>query len=233
MKTIKALKKHAWKPKPVFLFGFELEGGYPTGQDYLFNQLLKSVYGKQVETSEDWSVNFNNSFNSIEIKTPPLPENTAIKKFFILIEKLKEFGFVTNQSCGLHVNISEKKLFQFNTLENPVVKKLCWNFGNKFPVSVWRRAFKRQRNSYCEWTKNHQKYFKRSWKSIHCMAKDRSIERGAIFIDKVNLNNPKNRRIEIRVAGNSNYHSNKELLLNYINTIREHMYVAYDKAFET
>lgn len=225
MKTIKVLKEHVRKPKPVFLFGFEIEGAYPKQKEIY--QLLQSVYGREVDSDVDCSIDCSSRFEPIEIKTPPLPEKKAIEKLLILLEKLNRFGFITNRTCGFHVNISEQNIFNETLAEGQNVKKFCWFFGSRFPVSEWRKAFKRQRNYYCEWSRDYKRYFARHWRHMNNMLSDNCLDRGAIALDKMNSYTSRCRRIEIRIAGNKDYHKNKKLLQDYLDSIREHAYSAY------
>jgi hypothetical protein len=209
--------------KPEFLVGFEIEGGIKSYQET--DPIFNSVYGKKWLSDDDGSLEFDDyNILTVEYKTPPLPEKEAFKKIFEVFEKLNQVGFKTNNTCGFHVNISEKNLF----LKGGVTKRrgFCWHFARELQPRIWLKAFRRVTNDYCYWNAEHSEYFKDGKSPNEIRYLDFNLGRGAIAFGKA-LQKGERSRLEIRAAGNANYTKKFSLLNEYFKAIRKSMYNAY------
>ena len=116
MKTQRVLAKQIKKPQ--FLIGFEIEGGIDAFREDEYRKLLNSIYGLKWVRDDDGSLEFYDDIGgvdeiaTVEFKTPALQEKEAFQNIFKAFNGLNDIGFFTNETCGFHVNISEKNIFQ-------------------------------------------------------------------------------------------------------------------------
>lgn len=213
-------------PAPKFKYGFEIEGAYKVGDSEKIKSATRLVYPNGAVFGADYSINAPYGYHTVEIKTPPQAENKALVNIIRLFEKLQEVGFITNSSCGFHVNISEAATFVDGHLEeNEKLKNFCKALSEKLKVQEWRSKFRRNRNSYCCWGKKVQNMYKE--------------KRFTSFNDKcsaINILNAKEyilksqRRVELRIAGNKDYHANLPLMREYLGDIQKAAHLSYQYA---
>lgn len=179
--------------------GFEIEA-YMAGDDYLsFTYDVKNI-DKKILFGDDGSIQLNDednlkqdeegtSFDVFEIKTFPLPVAKSLSVLSKIFKLMIKYGVKTNDSTGLHVNISHDNKSRQKDF-NPVT------FLN---TDLWARLlkkYKREDNEYC---------------LIHHLKDDSLYEifRQAGEYDEhhsaVSFRNYPT-RIEIRTFGNKNYH---------------------------
>ena len=261
MKTQRALVKQIKKPE--FLIGFEIEGAIEIAKREEYRKALDNIYGRgKWIWDSDGSLEFEDEelppeilvndcwgediIETVEFKTPPLPEKEAFQKAFNIFEELNKIGFFTNKSCGFHVNISEKNLFKHRARINFIeyedmneisfsasvhkLCKFCWYFTNDLKPSFWLKMFNRSRNLYCSWGKSYSKIFDdKNYLRVLDYEFNCDLDRGAINTSNIE-SSAKKRRIEIRIAGNKDYTKKFDLLNKYFEAIRSSMYKAYNFA---
>ena len=184
--------------------------------------------------------NYEPWYEPVEIITPPLYIGEALKKLdnlLILLVNLEEAGlFRTNSSCGLHVNISERKLFR--------ERYSAYNFTHKFiktfdPIK-WKLKFRRKSNMYCRMQKETLESFRKA--KLGAFVNNRKsygfhpLRNHYSAINTANIDRGRNsntKRLEIRVAGNTGYHSNSARMQDYMKDVTDAMNKAAQAALKT
>ena len=152
LQTVKpiALIKKVRKAYPRFVMGFEFEGCIRVNDYNTFINGLTAIAPKHISTGSDSSIVPPNwdTYYTREIRTTKLPVKKAIK----LLQKILEYMaahttsgvFVTNKTCGLHINVSENKVFKENK-QSTYFGHLCFLVDEKKILA----RFKRSNNRYC------------------------------------------------------------------------------------
>jgi len=171
---------------------------------------LKEWLGKNVVdgvSKSEWAITDDGSINShgngpgvgIEIVSPPLPTEEALDGLQSIFRFIKKYDLVTNESTGLHINISIPHL-----RERLDPLKLILFMGEEHILEKWART-----NN--EYTKSHAKEIVDDIKN-HGVPKETGIfEVLNRFLSKhkyhtVNLSKLAAGYLEFRVAGGDNYH---------------------------
>ncbi len=134
------------RSRPSFYMGFEIEGcvSDEVRQDLIAYVLaLYPGHGKNSLIHHDGSI--RPKCRGIEIVTPPMAAHTALEKLEWLMGMLSVLSseglFETNGTCGLHVNLSEAKSFDW---PNPKTRhQFTYEFMKRLDIVKWRRAFGR------------------------------------------------------------------------------------------
>jgi len=214
-------------PAPKFKYGFEVEGAYPSEKYDTVRKIVNSIYPKGGVIGDDCSLEFNDSYETVEIKTPAQSELRALANIFKLFYRLNGIGFKTNKTCGFHVNLSETKLFKqpLHSGEQKL-QKFCCGMAQHLDVIKWRKQFKRDRNYFCGWNDEKRGYFKNPWSVWGSWDKC-----SAININNIkHVGNASQRRLELRIAGNENYHSNYSVMKEYLQDVQKAAHLSYQHA---
>ena len=215
--------------KPNHKVGFELELYIHSSVYSQFLKDIREVYpgsgtgNQRLSVVGDGSLNYHPGYNSIEIRTPPLNAETAFLRYdelLAIVTNYDQAGFIkTDAQCGLHVNISESKIFQ-----NP---DNAYNFTHKFikyfdPIK-WRKKFDRSSNQYCRFSARQLKQLRKT-RNINFVGTQLSNHYSAINTENIHeYTNPKYRRLEIRSAGNTGYYANSGRMQNFLEDVNDAM----------
>ena len=233
--TIKVIKKpdvvKAKTPKPKFLVGFEIEGAFPNpnARDYSYmipsgaRSACQKIYNGKLRFDDDGSIYVGMKWIPCEIKTPPLEATVAIEKCIALFKILNELGFITNYSCGFHVNVSEPNILK---KDFPVRDRFAYGFIKNFNAKKWRKSYHRTNSQWCRQF-NVPENFK-SYNEQNFIGKGQSVyvKTNSCWIQ------PEHRRLELRVAGCKDYHVKIPLFKSYIADVCETLVKAYDYTME-
>lgn len=175
--------------------------------------------------------------NGIEIRTPVLSLDEGRDLFERILDFLKAEtarNFKTNETCGLHVNLSEV------TMSATEAKHRLWyaHLARGFPEHTTLAKFNREDNEFC------YPLFARGPVSQRPSAEEivESIEQSfgsygehgkyhtvGFHGEDCRVNSPSNaRRVEFRCLGNTNYHKKRKLLNETVDTIVKHATRAYE-----
>lgn len=202
---------------PVFLMGFEIEGCIDPEYKDDFVAFVHELYPNAHDNLVHRDGSIRPKSKGMEISTPPLPQNEAIEKLewlFGMISILSEEGlFETNHTTGFHVNISEVNTFRLRG--RAIRARYAYNFIKLANPEKWRSKFRRSKNKYCFWESTPLKIEDVDKCANHWCA---------INTQHLNVNNPLNRRIEVRVAGGTNY---PEKTAEFLLDIQDAMLEAY------
>lgn len=218
---------------PNFIYGFEFEGGVLASDYRAFCNGLKHIHPDMTIDIDNSIKNLPEDFTVIEFSTKKLPEREA----FILLEEIlsylwlvsQENIFVSNDTCGFHVNMSEVNIFN-----NRKQLKFYSNIVYNFEENEFLKLFGREHNNTCRpfKTTNKCKTVEKIYERIKRL--DRIAPQVGYF-DRVPRNkkyyaialrenpqdeNEKNHRIEFRFMGNKNYHLREKDLTKSIHYIR-------------
>jgi hypothetical protein len=227
------------KISPKIFIGVEFEGilnrcAYDTLCDYLYSLNHYMVIGQDASI-RGYS---HSKYYGIEIRTPKLPYKQGLQILEDIICFLQELSyaglFKTNNTCGLHINISES--YSFRTREN---REKFYSFVlSEFKESEMLRLYRRSNNRYCL-PLNIPEDIKSDVSKIQNYIDNHEIERDG-FINKVkgfkylaaSLREPTNRvnssRLEFRYLGNTGYQLKTDKLKISIDHIKE----CVDNAFQ-
>jgi hypothetical protein len=212
------------KKIPEFFIGFEFEGYVKWDREDDFMDELYAL-DPAISVGEDGSIEPPNDYNPHEIRTDALP----LKKGLILLNKILAFFeekqsekiWGTNKSCGMHINISEKNIFNDQTASEKFYCRMLQKFHQKRILKM----FDRSKNTYC-----HAIPIKKSWKEnfdkLYFDFKsdngDNSANESDIYMqDKyLAMAYRDGERIEFRCLGNKNY----ELKKDKIDKTIQHIY---------
>lgn len=222
---------------PKFIYGFEFEGVVLFSDYNEFCRGLREIHPKMT-IDEDSSIRkIPEGYVAIEFSTQKASKKSAFKVLDEILSYLwlmsQDGIFLTNSTCGFHVNMSEEKIFQFGK-QLEYYSNIVWNFEeNKF-----LKLFKRQRSTYCRpfKTTNRCNDVNDVFKKIKHLD---SIANNIPYYERIPANkkyyaialreNPekldeKNTRIEFRFMGNKDYHLRQKDLtdsLSHIITVAE------------
>lgn len=237
--------------KPQFVLGFELEGLVKYGHQEEFDAGLHAIK-RGIDRGTDGSVEgyfvqpTKDAFgydrtplrrdigNGIEIRTPPLPKDASLELFYKILEYLEEWtvnkNFKTNESCGLHVNLSERQMIKtYQGFQKFYTHLIC-----KFPEHDVLKLFNRSNNNFCHplFTRGEDKsdfasilqrvdYSHLGKNKYHTVAFHSTTDS---YPDHI-----KYRRVEFRCLGNTNYHRKVDKLRTALDLILECATDAYQK----
>ncbi len=222
---MKQKKKIIFTNNSDIRLGFELEcvitsariynqrrGGYTRSSKWRrFCYTIHNIQ-KGINIGEDGSINTYNAggfARGVELRTLPLPPKDAMILLEKLFEVINEFGF-TNNSCGLHVNISSKNkenMKKFNPL--PFLHSKIWN--------QILSKFGRKNNGYCRPVVNNKK-----GRTNVDVLKTLSVSTNkyrCVTLSNFGSGLNKTSRIEIRGFGNSIYTRKFNLVSKYVKKI--------------
>jgi putative amidoligase enzyme len=210
--TIKPFPPFVKGDAPALYLGFEIEGCIDEGARPDLIAYLRDLYPR---TPIDHLVHRDGSIRpqsrAIEIVTPPLPQHEAFERLEWLLGTLsvltEEGLFETNASCGLHVNVSDA--VSFKTPQRTHRERFAYAFLHKLDAAKWRRSFRRGRNRYCGWTKPPESVADINGGTY-------ANHYSAINTQNLHDGDPNARRIEVRAAGGSHYHTKHERLRDYL-----------------
>lgn len=198
--------------------GFEFEVASNIGRRKLLSMFNEHT-DWNAKVSDDCSIDNESMKYRVEIKTPPTPAGSALRKLKRALKFFQDNEVTTNYSTGLHVNIS--------------FRKSGYNFdidGTKLQILVddlkWLKRFDRIENEYCESPKislneiicDYQTFLRRRHLENQATVEDyleyisNVIEEGdtellekycAVNVGKLEYKNP---YVEFRVIGGENYH---------------------------
>ena len=134
----------------------------------------------------------------VEVRTPPLPANEAVKLLKRLFKIVAKYGF-TNDSCGLHLNFScrnQKKRILFNPIlfaAHPIWEEIG-------------KAFNREDNDFCLNHAENYSFNKVSdlYENGESLIEDCRDKYSAVNLGYLSDDNTG--RIEIRIMGGEDYH---------------------------
>lgn len=218
--------------RPTFYYGFEFEG-MVLEQDYIsFVMGLRSIDPHVVVTEDNSIKKIPAGYRNIEFCTRKLPEKPAL----IVLEEMlsylwlvsQEKIFLTNSTCGFHVNMSEKNIFE-RGLQLRYYSDIILNFNEK----EFLKKFRRERSTYCRPFKSVNKCetFEQIYEKVKYLDK---VAPNVGYYERVPLNkkyyavalrenpaneNEKNHRIEFRFIGNKDYHLREKDLTSSMNHI--------------
>lgn len=234
--------------KPQFRVGFELEGLVKYGHQTAFDEGLRNV-APGIDRGTDGSCqgDFTDGFgtghqgNGIEIRTPVLSLDEGLSlfdKILLFLGEEEDAGrFKTNDTCGLHVNLSEK-----NMVKNHL--RFCRFYAHlvsHFPERRVLKLFNRTDNEFC-----HPLFVSRGQARadyLELMALASASDFGREKYHSVGLHSyggatdnvgdtdcgePEKRRVEFRCLGNTNYHRNFEKLHTALDLIVASANYAYE-----
>lgn len=219
---------------PIFMAGFEFEG---IVREECWNQFKVSLknLSPHIQLGTDNSIrNIPSGYRSVEIRTSTL----TLEKGLLLLEELfcffyiasQENDFITNDTCGFHINVSEKGLFA----KEKQVDFYC-NILKDFDEERVLKAFDRLNNRYCkrifkeDEEKDIEKINKR-FKNNLDGDKYLSVSlRGSPQHGSYNGPSVKYQRVEFRCLGNKDYHLKFNELEDSINHIHETIVNSYEK----
>lgn len=205
--------------KPIFRYGFEFEGIVLSKYWAEFKNGLREI-NPNINIGYDASiVGVPFGYHNIEFSTPKLSEKCAFVQFEDILCYLwilsQESIFITNSSCGLHINMSEANIFSSG-------KQLQYysNIVANFDEDAILKLFGRENSTYCRAFKksNRCRSVGAIYKKISYLDK---IQDRIDYYQRNRLNkkyycvalreNPtdsfeKNHRIEFRAIGNKDYH---------------------------
>lgn len=233
------------KSRPSFYMGFELEGCVTDDARDDLKAYVASLYpGHRLSDLIHHDGSIRPKCRGIEIVTPPMTANRAIEKLEWLLGMLSVMSdeglFQTNGSCGLHVNLSESKSFDWPNAD--ARHQFTYEFMKRFDPAKWLKTYRRTRNKYCWW-----KGLPADAKDVHRdeqtmeMAKVIAVRDGygiatahekakhwaAINTTHLNADSSNSRRIEVRVAGGKDYHADIERLRDFLLDIQAAASEAY------
>lgn len=206
------------KKIPEFLIGFEIEGCMERSIFGEFVNYLHDLYEGDGDYPFDRSVRarVGKTFAPFEFCTPALPLEEAQEKIGWLLGILnilsEEEYFETNQTCGFHVNISEA-----HTFRSPFRKyreKIAYEFMHGFDIMKWRATFKRVHSRYCKWKnppRTIQDVARVPVGKNECGTRTSFGHYWGINACHLNRIRPAERRLEIRVGGNEDYHKHPDI----------------------
>ena len=207
------MKKINWTNNTDVRLGFEVECAVVASRHRQFYKKLRELNG-QVSVGYDGSIRVRDTLDRVaEIRTVPLPPKDALALLKKVFDIVNEYGY-TNQSCGLHVNISSarrSKMRNFNPL--PFLSSKLWN--------EILRKFKRASNGYCKSVVTNR--------DRHLSKVDRLFNLSSALDNKyrcVNLTNfargtRKSSRVEVRGFGNTDYTKKFDTIEVYVKRIEK------------
>lgn len=216
--------------------------------DDFFNAIVLLGDYSLIQIGEDMSIkDIPEGYVSLEIRTKVLPSGKAIRLFeeilsFLYICSQTE-DFITNYSCGLHINISEKKVFD-NGKQLDFYAHILQNFDEMNLLQVFQRLnnkyclpfFKDGDNKDIASIKHKFALCKRRERAAAARGEERAAKESKYFVVALR-NSPvhedfegedkKNERIEFRGIGNKDYHLRFDDLNASINHMLEVVQLAY------
>ncbi len=222
---------------PKYLVGFEFEGliRREVWEDfrYCLMNLSNDKDGRSmILWGADPSISQVSGYRTVEFRTKPLALKPGLEllewvlSFLYLASETKDW--LTNRSCGFHMNISEKKVFQ-SRRQISLYAHVLTRFDEKRVL----RRFGREHNEYCapfinkiyagcvdsNNPKDIARFFRESYNHDDCNKKYFSV---ALRDSPRSWSNRlKNHRIEFRGMGNKDYHLKHEELKHSINEMVE------------
>ena len=121
--------------------GFELEFGADVSFLTLRNRMKKDLGINGVKIHEDYSVETDKKYNG-ELVTPVWNYSEGCKNLRRIFKWLRKNNITTNDSTGLHVNLSYKKPLLNHAIDPSAVLLLTDDIK-------WLRKFNRMTNTYC------------------------------------------------------------------------------------
>lgn len=222
-----------FKLKPHFYYGFEFEG--MVNRQFLldFKMGLQNL-NSRIKFGRDSSiVSIPYEYMDIEFQTPKQNEKEAFELLEEILSYLvimtEEKIFITNQSCGFHINMSEKNIFQHgfqlqyysNILHNFDESKILKTFGRE--NSTYCRNFKK--TNRCNTVKsiyNRIKYLDDIQDDVNYYNRVPSNKKyySVALRENPRRSNEHNHRIEFRGIGNKDYHLRTKDLTEAITHVR-------------
>ena len=218
--------------------GFEVECYVKSKHAKTFESLVFAehsgvVFDDDGSIEPPWDREYENEddggYKTFELQTPVLPPGSALRLLDKIFYYLRKYGG-TNESCGLHVNISstnKKRMKRFNPLPfivNPMWEKLLKDFGredndyclpicrlekNKSPMALVESGFLNGDGDYCG----------SGFDKDSCI--NMSHWYGGERLDS---------RIEIRGPGGDKYHRRFRVVSHYVKKIIKLFVLCCDKA---
>lgn len=204
-----------------FFIGFEVETCFHGSSDELN---VRRAIGRGVQMGTDGSISPRPGDWSAELRTQPLIGLKAFKRLEKVFNAVSEYGY-TNQSTGLHVNlspVSDELYYEINPFYlvcHPLFKEI-------------KKRFKRENNNYCQAYHPPRKpsqnnialsLFRKcvNANSVHhpSITGRYHGHYSAVNFDNMALPRTKCSRIEIRAFGNTNYHKRLQEVAFWTNQI--------------
>lgn len=219
------------KADPDFRIGFEIEGCMHRAVWPDFVEFLSGLYEGGDHPFDRSIKPPSRDFHAFEFATPALPLDIAADKLGWLLGTLSilsdEKVFETNQSCGFHVSISERG--SFRSSDRSLRNHIAHEFMQRFDPLKWRATFNRDDNRYCKWVKPSKKPHDLDNVPVgknNCTRRTPYGHYWAINACHLHRDRASERRIEVRVCGNRNYHKHRNISA-FIDEIVEAMQAAY------
>lgn len=252
IKHVERLLIADFEVKPLFYMGVEFEGMIKEEIYELFEDSLSSLATTEdgdclIQFGSDGSIkNVPNGYISVEIRTEVVRSKTGIRLFeeilcFLWIAS-QTGDWITNETCGLHINISEKNTFD----AGKQVDYYCHVLSLFDEFGVLER-FGRLENKYCRQFIKDNRDFKNVKHQFNLLkrreraAADRGDDKWRVNEGKYLAcslrNSPEHdgyggeemeaHRIEFRAIGGSNYHLRLDDLDEVVNHIISCVRMAY------
>jgi hypothetical protein len=224
MDTTTQIKKIE-KKYPRFYIGFEFELSILKDVYDELTRELSALSPGNIIFGTDGSITCPSSYQSIEIRTRKLSYSKGIK----LLEEILSFFYTmvqvpdgqlpfihTNETCGLHINISEHYITQRGKQDLLYCRML-----QKFDQHKIAKLFNREDNRYCKPI---------PMKAIYKKNIDELYNgfRGGLGQDKYHALSFRGERIEVRCLGNTNY----PLKVDEIKESIDHLHDVAHKSYE-
>ena len=161
-----------------------------------------------------------------ELITPPMPYETALQKLGLVLDFLQYHECRTNNTCGLHVNISFGNT-KFNAKMDPLKLVLLMKEGK------YAKDFQRSKNEYCQsikvdmdrWYLSHDiplTTWKQKAEFLNTKLKDRCIKYRTVNLTKWY----EHQYMEFRYMGNTGYEFKFKEIKRHISMLGKTMYAA-------
>jgi len=217
---------------PLFYYGFEFEGMVLRQEWYSFSAGLRQINPYMKIGYDSSIIDIPAGYCNIEFSTPKLTGKAAFKQLEEILCYLwllsQESIFLTNASCGFHINMSERNIFSSGK-QLEYYSNIVWNFDEEKMLKM----FGREGSTYCRAFKkaNRCKNIAAIYKKISHLDK---IQDQIEYYDRIPRNkkyycvalreNPndsfqKNHRIEFRAIGNKDYHLRLKDLTEAVNHV--------------
>lgn len=216
-----------------FIYGLEYEGMVLISDYRQFCDGLLQIHPNMLIDKDSSIKNIPADYQAIEFSTEKLPEKEA----FLLFEEIfcylwiasQENIFLTNHTCGFHVNMSETEIFR-----KKQQLRFYANIVAKFNENRFLKKFGRFDSDYCRPFKlsNKCRTIEQIYKRIKYLDKiapqvqrfDRVIRNKKYYAIALRENPDneaqKNTRIEFRFMGNKDYHLREKDLTEALSYIR-------------
>jgi len=194
--------------------GFEFEIGSPISGRRICNKIKEELGIEGLKSVQEYTVDTKLLHNG-EITTPVWPFRKGMVNLRKIFRWFEKNGILTDDTCGLHVNLSYKKK-EFNYMIDPMRLVLCFN------EEKWLRACNRQRNTYTGCyideliVDSRRKMFDNEEKVYEWIDKRLDLLKDkyrTVNIERLETNNP---YIEYRCLGGRGYHLRPNIMFKAI-----------------